>query len=227
MRGIFGFTLSEVLITLGIIGVVAALTIPTLIQNANERATVSQVKKVYATLSSAYTLAVQENGPPDTWDLSQRGNLIKILAPYLNASKTCFPQTVASHDCVPNDIYTALNGAARWGYLGNWALPYSLSLANGTGLVEMYIYDGCSGSGTRTCGYFIFNVNNKKGKDNLLGKDHFEIGLTTKGFFFDGYNSSDSTVKAWCDPKYSGGSNTQGFTCAVYMMRWDNMDYMH
>lgn len=34
----YGFTLAEVLITLGIIGVVAALTIPTLIQNYKDRA---------------------------------------------------------------------------------------------------------------------------------------------------------------------------------------------
>ncbi len=40
-----GFTLAEVLITLGIIGVVAALTIPTLMQNYKSRAwtTSSQV----------------------------------------------------------------------------------------------------------------------------------------------------------------------------------------
>lgn len=34
----YGFTLAEVLITLGIIGVVAALTIPTLMQNYKDRA---------------------------------------------------------------------------------------------------------------------------------------------------------------------------------------------
>ena len=33
IKKIFGFTLAEVLITLGIIGVVAAMTLPTLIQN--------------------------------------------------------------------------------------------------------------------------------------------------------------------------------------------------
>ena len=39
------FTLAEVLITLGIIGVVAAMTMPSLIQNYKERETVSKVKK--------------------------------------------------------------------------------------------------------------------------------------------------------------------------------------
>lgn len=37
MRFKFGFTLAEVLITLGIIGIVAAMTIPTLLQNNYEK----------------------------------------------------------------------------------------------------------------------------------------------------------------------------------------------
>lgn len=40
-----GFTLAEVLITLGIIGIVAALTIPTLVAKFQEKALVSQFKK--------------------------------------------------------------------------------------------------------------------------------------------------------------------------------------
>ena len=43
------FTLAEVLITLGIIGVVASMTIPTLIQNHKKTEVVSKLK--YATLS--------------------------------------------------------------------------------------------------------------------------------------------------------------------------------
>lgn len=41
----YGFTLAEVLITLGIIGVVAAMTIPTLIANTNGAKYRSQYKK--------------------------------------------------------------------------------------------------------------------------------------------------------------------------------------
>ena len=48
-----GFTLVEVLITVGIIGVVAALTIPTIIQNSNNRKFASQFKKTLSTLSQA------------------------------------------------------------------------------------------------------------------------------------------------------------------------------
>ncbi|MDY6311234.1 MAG: type II secretion system protein [Cyanobacteriota bacterium] len=48
-----GFTLAEVLITLGIIGVVVAMTIPTLIQNANSAKFSAQFKKSISTLSQA------------------------------------------------------------------------------------------------------------------------------------------------------------------------------
>lgn len=43
-----GFTLSEVLITLGIIGIVAAITLPTLITNYQKKTTATRVKKAYA-----------------------------------------------------------------------------------------------------------------------------------------------------------------------------------
>ena len=48
-----GFTLAEVLITLGIIGVVAAMTIPTLIQNTNSAKFSAQFKKSVSTLTQA------------------------------------------------------------------------------------------------------------------------------------------------------------------------------
>ncbi len=53
----FGFTLAEVLITLGIIGVVAAMTIPTLISNTNGAKFRSQFKKTLSTLNQAGLMA--------------------------------------------------------------------------------------------------------------------------------------------------------------------------
>ena len=50
----FGFTLAEVLITLGIIGVVAALTAPALVQNAGTAKIGPTLSKVVATLENAH-----------------------------------------------------------------------------------------------------------------------------------------------------------------------------
>ena len=47
------FTLAEVLITLVIVGVIAALTIPSMINKTNNQETVSRLKKAYSTLAQA------------------------------------------------------------------------------------------------------------------------------------------------------------------------------
>ena len=63
-----GFTLSEVLITLGIIGVVAALTLPVLIQKHQKQVFVTRMQQTYSLVSNAMMSAVAEYGEPSTWD---------------------------------------------------------------------------------------------------------------------------------------------------------------
>ena len=62
------FTLAEVLITLTIIGVIAALTIPNIVSNYQKQSTLSAFKKSYAVLNVALQNAIYEFGTPDTWD---------------------------------------------------------------------------------------------------------------------------------------------------------------
>ena len=59
------FTLAEVLITLGIIGVVAAITLPTLIQNYQKTLWVNQLKKVYSTLNNGVRQMIVDQGCSD------------------------------------------------------------------------------------------------------------------------------------------------------------------
>lgn len=63
----FAFTLAEVLITLGIIGVVSAMTIPSLIQSYKEKQTVVTLKKFYSTMSQAFNLAKSQGVEPEDW----------------------------------------------------------------------------------------------------------------------------------------------------------------
>ena len=70
------FTLAEVLITLGIIGVVAALTIPTLIQNYQEKAIVTKLKQSMSLFNQAFKMAELENGPITDWGL---GGLLYVI----------------------------------------------------------------------------------------------------------------------------------------------------
>lgn len=68
MKKYFGFTLAEVLITLGIIGVVAALTIPTLIKNHQKHVYETKVKQTYSLVSNALEAARADYGDPKYWD---------------------------------------------------------------------------------------------------------------------------------------------------------------
>ena len=84
------FTLAEVLITLGIIGVVAAMTMPSLINNYQKKQTVTQLKKVYSELAQAAEMAKLEYGDPSLWDYSISGSdfFKKYLLSYMEISNT-------------------------------------------------------------------------------------------------------------------------------------------
>ena len=58
----FGFTLSEVLITLGIIGVVAAITLPVVINKINDIKFNSQRKKALSAIEQVYWQIYEEHG---------------------------------------------------------------------------------------------------------------------------------------------------------------------
>jgi len=62
------FTLAEVLITLAVIGIVAALTIPNLVQNYKKRVVETKLQKVYSVMNNAIRLSEIENGPTTSWD---------------------------------------------------------------------------------------------------------------------------------------------------------------
>ncbi len=82
------FTLAEVLITLGIIGVVAALTIPTVIASYRKQEASARTKKFYSTIQQAFIMSESEFGPSNEWEREENAkkNFMKYLAPYMNYS---------------------------------------------------------------------------------------------------------------------------------------------
>ncbi len=89
------FTLAEVLITLGIIGVVAAITIPNLVQNYKKSEASARLKKFNSMMSQAVLMSEQDNGPAENWSTGDDGTNFDLenyfttyLAPYLQYTKT-------------------------------------------------------------------------------------------------------------------------------------------
>ena len=84
------FTLAEVLITLGVIGVVAAMTLSNLIKNYEKYRTVSQLKKAYVTLQQAVMFAQNEYGNIDNWDydLTPQKYMNTYIAPFIKNIKS-------------------------------------------------------------------------------------------------------------------------------------------
>ena len=114
------FTLAEVLITLAIIGVVAAMTIPTLISDFQEKVTVTKLQKVYSALKNAFDLARIEHGNFSSWSWTHvptdNGARTKYfwetyILPNLKVSKTCFPLTT---ECFPYDEVETLDGSTYY-----------------------------------------------------------------------------------------------------------------
>lgn len=158
-----GFTLAEVLITLGIIGIVAALTIPTLVYNYKQRQTSVALKKRYAEFQEIIKLSVLENGNTTywNWELETKEFVAKYITPYykLNFCQDCWktanlkalwfePAAYAA----PSSLYTgSLNDpqAQLNCYLGNISSNDCNILvdacSNNTGFIEYLQSDGTFG----------------------------------------------------------------------------------
>ena len=77
MKKLLAFTLSEVLIALVIIGVVAAITTPILFANSNEQAVKSALRKDFSVLSQALKKYYMDNGEHFyTYDGNEIHNLL-------------------------------------------------------------------------------------------------------------------------------------------------------
>ena len=92
------FTLAEVLITLGIIGVVAAMTMPVLIQKHKNQVTEARLKKFYSVINQAIIMSEAVNGERIYWADFYTGKVVNAttveswfniyLKPYMNIVKT-------------------------------------------------------------------------------------------------------------------------------------------
>ena len=91
----FAFTLAETLIVMGIIGVVAALTLPNLNSSTGDKEKVAKVKKIYSNLNDAFGRAQAVYGPYDEWFkndndyASQSTRSANRMTEFMKISKSC------------------------------------------------------------------------------------------------------------------------------------------
>lgn len=101
------FTLAEVLITLGIIGVVAAMTLPALIQQNRNKELQTGLKKAYSVLQQAFLFYQAETGTPiiEGDFLHLGGEKFKsVLVKYMQVIEDCgtYGQETSNSSCMPN-----------------------------------------------------------------------------------------------------------------------------
>ncbi len=162
------FTLAEVLITLVVIGVVAAITVPTMMVNHQKEQTVTQLKKVYSDLCGAVNMSEALNGSRQHWDYSISGHdfFFEYLTPYISLSKEK-KSNVQNEDGI---IYRECSGNPETGLLSARDSAYIVTLASG-----VQIFAGTQTVASSAQGKdFIIDINGQK-KPNKFGRDLFHF----------------------------------------------------
>ena len=233
-----GFTLAEVLITLGIIGIVSALTIPNLINKFEEKRTVTLLKETYSMLSQAMIYAVNENGPAENWDRGTQSmstddifkatdNFANIFTKYLRISRRCGNTKKERVNCWggDTDIFTQLNGSKATLYFETASsIPYIL--ANGAKFMlnanDSNMYPSCKNVNSVPCGVIYIKTNNQK--DNIMGKNIFRFGIYSDKIMPMGHQKA--TYNSFANTCQTHHSNS-GLGCTAWVIENGNMDYLH
>lgn len=101
-----GFTLAEVLITLSIIGVVAALTIPAITASTNQSRARASVKKAVSVLNQALTLSIAQDGVSANSVSANSQELANIFLGYLSSLSNTTNTTTPSITTADGMTYT-------------------------------------------------------------------------------------------------------------------------
>ena len=178
----FAFTLAEVLVTLGIIGVVASMTMPTLIQNHQKKSYVVQLHKIYNEFQQAFIMKMNETNAV---------NLVEAGF-YRNSGYGIEKEFLNSHFKVVKDCGTVTTNcfASSYTYMGGGKTTpnfngYKVAIASGA-VISFYI-DGLD-TGTEITddylGYIYVDTNGQKGP-NKIGRDMFEMYIYPDGVIDD------------------------------------------
>lgn len=177
------FTLAEVLITLGIIGVVAALTIPTLVNNYRKKQFETGLKKEYSVLLQALDMYKQDNETPLKKEDTEQshGEFKNKIKPYLKILVDCGDEQAGKYEakCVQNGYYTQDKKYTYKTYSGNIANEDlfddgQIILNDGSHLLFENV-------GNRGAVFVSIDVNGYNKLPNKWGEDVFTFQLMNDG----------------------------------------------
>lgn len=212
-----GFTLAEVLITLGVIGVVAAMTIPSVIKKYQEQVTVNKVKKFYSMMSQAYMLSVKDNGYANEWNVGNGLNsttanqIATYLKPYLKIIKDC----ETNSGCLKyKDKVNLLKGTKHVVNYDTMDYFYKIILSDGSYIWWRGVDNWCKQNvdGVSNICVIIWTDTNGGKEPNTIGKDIFEFLLTPYGVKPALVDDCNKTNNGW--------------GCSSYILKNGNMDYL-
>lgn len=212
-----GFTLAEVLITLGIIGVVAAITIPTLIHTYYEKQTVSRLLETTSILSQAIKTSEEEYGELGSWGTPsftpEYGELVfNNLKPFMKVANIC-GIVDDKEQCFANR-YALLHNKGYTGY-NQVKQKYKFTLLNGSAV---------SVQGVSSNNNLQINVDvNGVSKPNIMGKDLFlfTYDAEKRSLLPMGHPDSMYPYDTNCVAK-----DGTGYGCAYYVLKFKDMKYL-
>ena len=220
----YGFTLAEVLITLGVIGVVAALTIPQLVQDYREKASVAQLKKTYSILEQAWRRISADYGNVNDWGLSSGDEdiLIDRISPYFNTIKVCHSQEL--EECIPNVMYLSSidTNYANWIALAATGTKRAaMKLSDGSVIMlQLRFPNEVASDGMALQMYVDLNG---EAKPNKLGDDFFYFFSARNGDLYPGGHLALSEDK---DLRFKNACLKAGHACANWVLENENKDYL-
>ena len=197
------FTLAEVLITLGIIGVVAALTIPNLLVSYEKKQTVSRLQKVYSVLNQAYLFAKADGGDNilaeniigDYDNTANRSYVVnfmsKYFVPHLRINKNC---DYTSDEACFGKSYKRYFGNGNEASSGITYYKYNIILNDGA-FISVTTNNICDADGNNCVsgGGLVFYIDiNGAAKPNTFGKDNFIIYITPNSSNIEFYQNGNT-----------------------------------
>lgn len=216
-----GFTLAETLITLGIIGIVAAMTIPNIMSKIYEKRTVNQLKAAQSILSQAVRHSEDEYGDASSWATgywTSQGaqDIATKLKPSLKIAIDC---GVSDKDgaCIKRTYYRK-NGQKHDINYATDNRYYKIVLLNGTA-----VWWKSTDQNERSKGTYIefFIDTNGTQQPNTCGKDLFVLSYENGGLRPFGAPNSYYPYKNHCQPK-----NSTGYGCAYWVLNNQDLSYL-